>query len=291
MIKTINFVVENNLYLNIIKSIVDPIILHLPGSIVSYEPIEDAINIDLLRKFNYTGTSVFMSHGIADKRWRNGQKVKNYDYICVSGPLWEKKMIREGIPNKKILTVGYSKLDPIFQNKIKKIPNKRKQILWAPTHNIEKWTIADVSSYPEFSDCLPKFPCDFNINTSLHPGNKANRKPILQELINADIVISDCSSIMYEAWALDKPVIFPDWLVKEKIIKQYPRSFEEKIYNEEIGYHAKDMNDLINLIYIGLEKGIDEKAQELIEGIFPKKLRGNSGYVTAQKLRELADKD
>lgn len=291
MTKIINFVVKNNLYLNIIKSIIDPILMHLPESIVSYEPIVDAINIDLLRKFNYTGTSVIMSHGIADKRWRNGQKVKKYDYICVSGPLWEKKMISEGIPNKKILTVGYSKLDPIFQGNISKTFNSKKQILWAPTHNIKNWTIADVSSYPEFSDCLPKLPNDFDINTSLHPGNKANRKPILQELVDADVIISDCSSIMYEAWALDKPVIFPDWLVKDKIIKQYPRSFEEKIYNEEIGYHAKDMNDLINLIYVCLEKGIDEKAQELIEGIFPKKLRGKSGYVTAQKFKELAEKD
>lgn len=291
MAKIINFVLAKNLYINVVRSIIDPIIIHLPESTVSYEPLEDAINIDLLRKFNYTGTSVFMSHGIADKRWRNGQKVKKYDYICVSGPLWEKKMIREGIPDNKILTVGYSKLDPIFQGPISKTSNSKKQILWAPTHNIKKWTIADVSSYPGFSEYLNKLPSEFDINTSLHPGNKANKKPILQELIDADVVISDCSSIMYEAWALDKPVIFPDWLVKDKIIKQYPKSFEKKIYNEEIGYHAKDITELIDLIYIGLEKGIDKKAQEFIEGILPKNLRGTSGYVTAQKLRELAERD
>lgn len=252
--------------------------------------MENAINIDLLRKLNYTGTSVYMRHGISDKRRGLGHIIKNYDYMCVSGPLVEKKMIKEGIPKNKILTVGYSKLDPIFQGSITKTPNSKKQILWVPTHNIKNWTKADVSSYPEFSKYLSKLPSDFEIITSLHPGNKANNKPVLQELIDADVIISDCSSIMYEAWSLDIPVIFPDWLVKDRIIKQYPKSFEEKIYKEQIGYHAKDINDLNKLIYVSLEKGIDTQAQELIEDIFPKKLRGKSGYVTAQKFRELAEK-
>jgi len=44
--------------------------------------------------------------------------------------------------------------------------------------------------------------------------------PTMQPLVDADVVIADAGSTIYEAWALGKPVIFPDWLGKGRSAKE-----------------------------------------------------------------------
>lgn len=292
----INFVVINNgkgtlypIYAKTIQSFIEPIRLHLPESSISNKSIPGAINVHFINQADYRnmvdakeGTSVFICHGIADKHYWDGPLVNMFDYIGVPGRLWNDKLFNEGVPVGKILTIGYAKLDPIFQGLINKTPGPRKRVLWAPTHSNSP------SSYPALLGCLDKFPADYEVIYSPHPYNNSNQMPTLQQLTDVDAVISDSGSLVYEAWALGKPVVFPDWLVKDEVLLKYPYSFEEKIYKEKIGLHATNFEDLLRLIYIAFNDGIDSRAKEFIEGVFPTELRGKSGKTAAQKLTELA---
>lgn len=292
MPKQVNFVVltdqENffSVYKNVLKSFIDPILKYLPEGSISEKSIPDAINIHFFqepvirqRVQAEVGTSIFMSHGIADKHYRDGYLVKMFDFICVSGPLWVDKMLKEGIAADKILKVGYTKLDPIFQGVITRTPHDKKRVLWAPTH------ANHVSSYPGFLPYLEKFPSELEVIASPHPFHKQNRLPTMQELVDADVVISDTGSLVYEAWAVGKPVIFLDWLIKDAVAG----TFEDRIYKQKIGLHADNFDHLIRLVYRAIDEGVDARAIEFIDAIFAPGLRGTSGAVTATKLRELAE--
>jgi len=292
----VNFIMKTTgeFYKNVLNSMIDPILFYLKNYSISNDCIENAINIHFFNeqkyyyeKLNIKGINVFMSHGIADKNWRNYERVKFFDYVCVSGNLWYDKLCKQGMDKRKILITGYTKLDPIFKGKYGKQNNDKPKILYAPTHNLKGWSVSgNASSYPEFLKYLDELSKDFEIIESYHPANNEGQITF-KPLIDADVVISDCSSIIYEAWALDKPVVFPDWLVKKEIQKVFRYSFEDYIYGKQLGYHASNTDELLELIKIAYENGIDKSAKVFIENIFPKELRGKSGLVTAQTLMRI----
>ena len=298
MSEKIHFVVpippeKKSHYRKVIFSIMEPIRVRLPNSTVSNHPVPGAVNIHFFNEASYrqekvdncAGIHVFMSHGMGDKKWRDGSKVKYFDYICVSGPKWVDKMIRQGIPEKKVLLTGFPKLDPLFQGKIKKSSDsKKKTVVYAPTH------VGSVSctSYPAFTAFFDRFPEDLNVLSCPHPYHRKAHEPIIQELADADVVISDGSSIIYEALALGLPVVFPDWLVKDAILERWPDTFTAQIYREGIGYHAVNFDQLIRQVYHAIDKKMPDKDRAFIEGIFPKTLRGHSGEAAATALIELA---
>lgn len=300
MIRRVNFIVRGpnpSFYYNIMRSIVDPIRLYLPESVLTEMSQEDAVNVHFFHEEKYRaivpidrGINVFMSHGIADKGWRDGPAMIPFDYVCVSGPLWKSKLINSGVTAGRIFEIGFPKLDPVFQGLVRKEAqaDMRKTVLYAPTHAKAH---ANCSSYPAFLELLKCFPEDFKIVSSLHPVHKKDQMPTFQELVDADLVISDCSSLLYEAWSLDKPVVFPDWLVKDGIIQRWPNSFAAHIYKEGIGYHAVNFDHLLELVYLGLSKGIDSKAAYFIEEYFPAILRGRSGRMCAALLQNLVFED
>jgi len=280
---------------------VDPIIKHLPES--SYEIITETYN-DSKKAWLHNVTdddfdvsffsdvsqqhSLFLSHGIADKNYRNANKMKYFDFVGVSGELWKDKLINQGMDKNKILVVGYPKLDFIFQNRVKtNSSNGKINVLYAPTHNTRPENMNSTSTYPRFLNDLEFLKNDFNIKTAKHPANKENRNITLEDLNWADVVISDSGSLLYESLALDIPVVFPDYLVKNNIFKYLNNTFEEKIYKEGIGYHGNSIEEIRELIYKAYDEGLDKKTQDFIEGIFPKELRGKSGKVIADILREL----
>jgi CDP-glycerol glycerophosphotransferase (TagB/SpsB family) len=281
----INFlqVKKKNSYRLILNSFIDPIVKHLNKNefTIKIANNPNCLNVKFFTEKFYPPGDVFISHGIADKNYRNYDSVSDFKYVFVSGNLWKHKLIKQGMPEKKIFITGYTKLDVLFNSYHKKEKNNQIFVLYAPTHTNSP------SLENKFERCFDEISKKYYIKKSLHPHNKNMKVPTLQNLIDADVVISDCSSIIYEAWALDKPVVFPDWLVKKEIQKVFRYSFEDYIYGKQLGYHASNTDELLELIKIAYENGIDKSAKVFIENIFPKELRGKSGLVTAQTLMRI----
>ncbi len=292
----INFVTSGTAYVNVLASIISPITEHMSpdqytitqarlceDNTWKYEEQGDSLNVFFFVE-QAPGNGVFISHGIADKNWRNADAVSSFDYVFVSGPLWADKLVRQGMDREKIYIAGYTKLDPIFQGKIQRREREKSTVLWAPTHD----SIREVSTYGRFEEYLPEIERLYDVETAVHPYND-EAEITMQSLVDADAVIADSGSILYEAWALGKPVVFPDWLVKDAVTSLWPGSFEDLIYRQRIGYHARDIVELISMLGSAIKLGMTPAAGELIEGIFPTKLRGTSGHVTSSILLRLCE--
>lgn len=301
----INFVREVSAYKNTLDSLIDPIRKYLPESTVTpKQGIAGALNFCFFVGSEAPQPRVLMSHGVADKNYigsrRKGKAIK-FDYLFVPGPAYKQKHItgfiardrknvdyvheNKGYPANRIFVVGWPKLDPIFNGEYTRNYSKKIRILYAPTHN----AIKAVSSFPAFNDFLDRFPDDIEILNSPHPARKDDKMPTLQALVDADIVIADSGSTLYEAWMLGKPVIFPDWLVRDGVLKRFDGAFEAQIYRENLGYHAKDFHHLLELIPEALEKGVTSDVKAFMEGVCPAEFNGRSGKVIADTLRRLAN--
>ena len=236
---------------------------------------------------------VFISHGIGDKDYWTAKKIKAFNYAFVPGPTWEARMRATGYKGE-IFVVGYTKLDPIFQGKYEKTKRDKPYIAWLPTHGYSN-KHRGRSSYPQFLQDIPQIPLNiYDLCQGMHPTTKLHscqkQVPTMQELVDADVVIADAGSTLYEAWAVGKPVIFPDWICKKDVLGHFgPDNLEYKIYKEGIGYHAKDMAHMLQLIEVALKDGMGEREKEFIEGIFPGSLRGTAGKTAADALIEISN--
>jgi hypothetical protein len=218
---------------------------------------------------------VFVSHGIADKRWRTYSIVRKFEHIFHSGPAWQAKYLEQGAPPERLWEVGYAKLDPAFDGTLKRGDGAR--VLWAPTHR---------RAWPYQYEALEPIIRRLDVGISQHPQEAGPKASTLQALVDADVVIADGGSTVYEAWALGKPVVFPTWLVcKSRLV--IPKTFEQLIYRREIGYHADSESDLQQQIDLARERGITRQEREFIESIFPTFLHGTSGKAHADALLEI----
>lgn len=282
--KKINFcTAEGGPYSGILDSLIDPIQHHLPESKRLNRVIPGAINVTF-----FVGSKrrqVFIPHGIADKNYRNANKLKLFNYVVVSGYAWVNRLVNQGFPLSRIFVGGYTKLDPLFQGKYKKTSRTKPLILYAPTHG----AVQEVSLHGRFEKEIGKLRRYYRVFKAPHPTQNVDGSVTMKALLDADVVISDAGSLLYEAWALDKPVVFPSWLLKKGVLNRFPGSFEDQIYREEIGYHAWDSTNLLDCVKQAYLNGIDDRAKDFIEGIFPQSLRGCSGWETANFLRRIAN--
>jgi len=248
----IRFLVRKGNYEIVDLAHVEPILEHLEEGEIAHEPSV------------FPKADVFMSHGLADKNWRNADKMSGYGYVLVSGPAWKEKLIGQGIS----------------------LERSRELLVWAPTHK----ATSEVTTEGKFSEALlDRLRKEFSLETVSHPvGSKRLSRDVLPR---AAVVIADAGSTLYEAWAFDVPVVFPDWLVKEAILKRWPGSFEAMIYERGLGWHANSEEELIDLVRGVWETGeLGTGVEEFMEGILPSELRGCSGEVAARELMRLRDR-
>jgi hypothetical protein len=120
--------------------------------------------------------------------------------------------------------------------------------------------------------------------------------------------------MVYEAWALGKPVIFPRWCIDvDTILTRNPRSAEAYIYRNRIGLHADSMEEMQRMLtdiqehvvgnrWARLRKritrttGVGNRSADLrgpgvaqfIDHYVDPEMRGNDSLRTAQALMDIA---
>jgi len=273
------FLVRRGNYEIVDRAHVDPILEHLEGGEIAHEPSSAALDVSLSWEV-FPKADVFLSHGLADKNWRNADKMSGYRHVLVSGPAWKEKLVGQGMSPDAISVVGYPLLDPVWD-----LERPRELLVWAPTHKATSGVTTEGRLSEVLLDRLRK---DFPLETVFHPvGSKRLSRDVLPR---AAVVIADAGSTLYEAWAFGIPVVFPDWLVKDAILKKWPGSFEALIYEHGLGWHANSEEELVDLVRMAWETGeLGTGVEEFMEGILPSEFRGRSGEVAAEELMRLRD--
>jgi hypothetical protein len=271
-------------YLRVVELHSKPVAVHLTAGTFEFgnDPGPDRVNV-VFHKLTSRHPTFFHSHGIADKGWRPSAKLAGHRWVAVSGPWWRDRYIADGMDAAKIRVCGYARLDPIVEARRARPANARPVIVWAPTHG----NIADISSWPQCQTLAQRLEQqgDWDVIVSPHPQNARGHMPTSEALVKADVVIADAGSTMYEAWALDIPVVFPTFMTGRGVLKRRGgRTMEARVYRERIGYHADSRLQLSRAIARALEVGIDQAAVDLAERVLPRELRGCSGQVTAGHL-------
>jgi hypothetical protein len=271
-------------YVNVQEQIFGLIEAQFGPGIVTHtieDAVQGAVNLSLFIRqgrekddAHKVTADVILAHGIADKRYFFTQDsetslplANEYEYLLVPGS-WHVNRLIEGtyrrnphyqitVEQKQIKKVGWLRLDSLIQESAKrdKEPHHRLRVLWAPTHNVVPGTndkkIDEIatSSFPGFKPHVKEMASRYIFRVSLHPRNRSDRTPTGNQLVWSDVVISDFGTMVYEAWALGKPVIFPRWCIDvETLINRNPLSAESFIYRNRIGLHPEtkeEMNEML----------------------------------------------
>jgi hypothetical protein len=221
---------------------------------------EGALNFCL---FIRSQADVVMSHGVADKSyfWTSdgqGKKfVNSRSHVLVPGEWLKRRLLASNpirLTSDQIHVVGWPRLDELIGQvpgpSGRRLGSPKPRILWAPTHNKRRRgeTGRSTSSFPEFENYLRTLSRFAWVDVSVHPRNRTDRTPTGASMPRSDIVVADFGTTVYEAWALGKPVIFPRWLLADRIAEYIPGSAEAHIFRERIGYHADSFDEMIDII-------------------------------------------
>jgi CDP-glycerol glycerophosphotransferase (TagB/SpsB family) len=301
--KKINFNYTNSINYNLVqKQLSELIQIHLTET--NYQISHEVYKNGYL---NFTwfirdDADVFMSHGAADKNYFWTKKneltgtlfINNFKFVLVPG-LWMKRRMIESKAIKlnpsQIIPVGWPRIDAmrtLQKEYVKESPNDKITLLWAPTHDfMNSNKPISTSSYPEFENYAKKLKKTYNVLYSLHPRNRTNKEPTIDKLLNADVVISDYGTMVYEAWALGKPVIFPRWILKDEIIKHFNGSTEAYIFKNRIGYHPNSYEEMLQIIKSG--PVVDQKVHDFMDEYLDNYRDGNSAKKIADTLLRLSE--
>ncbi len=297
----INFVLNKAPhYVDVQTSLLTQVTPHLSvnGSttVGTYRP--GAVNFSL---FVREPADVVMSHGVADKNYFNdvlderGVPFANRaSHLFLPGPWLKRKLLaceRLNFDEERLVVVGWPRLDVLRDAAANFAPEplegRRPIVLWAPTHDFRKRgpEAKSTSSYPDFLPFAEQLRdlCDLRIST--HPSNRESKKPTVRDLVECDIVISDFGTMVYEAWALGKPVIFPRWLLGDRIQQYTPGSAEAFIFEQNLGYHPRSFSDLRDLI--GPEATVSPEVRSFMDDYLHVPNGKRSGQVIADALARI----
>ncbi len=270
-----------------------------------------------------TPADIVMAHGIADKRYffiresgTDRPLVNKYKYIFVPGA-WHVNRLVEGrfrrnpiyqiqLRDDQIRKVGWLRLDPLLaaQSNSVKVPSKKLRVLWAPTHNMvaakgknPETAESTPSSFPRFHKHKWTMRRKYDYQISVHPRNRKSKVPTGNQLAWADVVVSDFGTMVFEAWALGKPVIFPRWCIDvETLIKRNPLSAEAYIYKNRIGLHPETPREMHQMLKTIRKSLVSENVLDLrgngvarfVDHYIDPETRGSDAQRTADELVKIA---
>ncbi len=302
-------------YRQIQAQLFDSITCHLPADQVTRrhkKGVDEAVNIAVFVRANRKGVpkplpaEVFLSHGLADKNYtliRNRDTRKPFlnlfRDVLVPGDWMKRKLLHHEdveLPADRIHVVGWPRLDGLLGDdrgavRSERDPERLVRILWAPSHDFQRYGDDQVplSSYPEFEPSFEKLADHAETRLSLHPRNRENKTPTNDDLLWADVVVSDFGTMVYEAWALGKPVIFPRWILQDRLPRFLPGSAEAFIFENDIGLHPGSYDELVDLVRIG--STVEPDVKSFLDDYLDPSTYGRSGRMIAEKLVEIHARD
>jgi hypothetical protein len=291
-------------YAHIQDEIGGAVLRHLPPRVVTHsrgEPRPDAINLSL---FVRSRADVLLSHGLADKSYffmrdpdTKERLVNRFRHVLVPGE-WMRQRLLTGkgieLDADRIHVVGWPRLDLLLEQQRAAdragppFEERRPRVLWAPTHDFRKRGAEQesTSTYPAFEQCLPALRENADVRVSLHPRNRRDKRPTHESLLWADYVVSDFGTMVYEAWALGKPVLFPAWILRDRIVRYLGASTEAHLFRERIGLHPASIDELIDIVRAG-DRTPGPDVDTFMEEYLPPDTYGRSGVIAAAVLNAL----
>jgi hypothetical protein len=192
----------------------------------------------------------------------------------IEGPHYERR-VRALYPDARLVAAGYAKLDPLFGDGERPrfdlaaagLDPARPTLLYAPTHS--------PSSFPKMADSLPRDFAGYNVIVKPHylsyfsSSRKSHRRKMalwsqaencyvaqldewdpLPFMQAADLLISDASAMVFEFAALDRPVVWCDFVqlhlfrrgpFRYRFLRRMSEVFEEY---RDVAAHAASYRDL-----------------------------------------------
>ncbi|MDH7454071.1 CDP-glycerol glycerophosphotransferase family protein [Luteimonas composti] len=289
---TINY---GDLQDTIVSTVTDKLV-EAPWSSSVGEVKSDSVNVSL---FIRSPAQVFLGHSLADRNYLwarddEGKRLVNrFQAVLVPGRWMKNRLLHSPsirLKADQVICVGSPRIDRLraLSATMARAPSGGQlKVLWAPTYS--KRNGASVSSHPEFESHLAALAEEFDVASLLHPRQRSDKRAAVDELLWADVVISDTSSIIYEAWALGKPVVFPSWLTFDRVLDRYPKSAEAHIYATGIGYHAGSFEELRDILRGGPSIGDD--VDRFMDEYLDNYRSGNASTKAANALLSLAGVD
>ena len=246
-----------------------------------------------LKKFGYDAADDVPS-------WYKGNVYNNYDLVTVSGPEavapFKSAMRISG--NNIVCPIGISEMDRLSDknwlkarkdrfNKLYPEAEGRKIILWAPTFRGAAGDAKDVK-VPGEREIDKLFGNDkYFVIKSLHPHQTSDIQNMTTEelMVCSDIVISDYSSLIYQAIYLKIPVVYfaPD-------LKEYEnkRGFYSD-YASLPGIHPKDEETLADAVERAVKIGSSLYDNAMTRDFTDKYLSGCDGKATDRILMKIIE--
>lgn len=221
--------------------------------------------------------TALVSHGIGPKSCYYTVSDTPTDVRFVEGP-YRTDRLRQMYPRQTFIDTGYAKLDPAVNGELLSLKpsdfgldDTKKTILYAPTFypsSIERFSRSfpldfkhyniilkphyfslSIEKYKKQKDLLEHWG-DFD-NVYLAPKEESN---ILPFMVISDALISDASSTLFEFAALDKPVIWCDflklrWGYRGILSFRFKKRMDQDLYKyADIAAHAKSYSQLLSVV-------------------------------------------
>lgn len=221
--------------------------------------------------------SALIYHGIGVKRVYYSRRLMNVDLRFVEGPYRARELARL-FPGARLEAIGFPKLDPLLNGTAPRfdlaafgLDPSRPTLLYAPTF------------FPSSIDCLPgDWPARLaDCNILIKPHQFSLTKPAYREqqqlfrewqaypnvfladashfslipfMAVADLLVSEASSALFEFAALDRPIVWCDfmklrWSYRGPFSYRLRRRMDQRMYAyAAVGAHAASPRELVRVV-------------------------------------------
>jgi len=229
--------------------------------------------VSFIDELHRVSCSVQLGHGIGPKPSYYRKSDTRMTVRFIEGEL-RYRIIQEMYPQDCFVQVGYSKLDPLIQGsetgldfRALGLDESKQTLLYAPTFNpssLERFPDDWPSKFTEYNILIK--PHTFTYTRQQYSDQRTKLKKwakydnvhvagieavsLLPYMKNADILLSEASSTLFEFVALDRPVIVCDfyklkWFYRGPFRYRFEKRFnQDNVIYKDIGRHVNSFKEL-----------------------------------------------